>query len=96
MIRNIEESIDLLAILRGQGWKEYGGSIRNNAGVCPFCALINEVQWHGIITYLSSAWMANHDMNNPFSEHVVDAITQAADLRNAKHRDHLKYALGML
>lgn len=94
-----EQILDILPIVANQGWRIRvdGGAVRNRKGVCPVCALVNELTgetfWRAAA---HSAWcsLTGADWSSD-NDGAAMLIAQAADDPASPLRPALMQALGM-
>ena len=94
----VQDWIDILPIVQGQGWHTAGSHIRNRAGQCPLCALVDEVAGTRTGFNISAepavhyAELVDSDADMP----SVKEIMHAADSTFSEYRLALRHALGMV
>jgi len=92
-----EDLLDLLPIVAYLPWRFVGHGIRGPEGICPLCALVNEIVGRETSYVLSPhAAFANYfDLDYSASYSAISKIATAADRAKSPFRKKLLQALGM-
>lgn len=101
-MRTLEEFLEILPIVRDQGWG-FGGAqwLRNADGRCPICAVIYELtggeepfDYRNAASYVN--WLFGQVYGELFDYSVVAAVVKAADGGNDCDQELRKYLCSVL